>query len=178
MARCVALLRGINLGSRNKIAMGDLRAAFEALGAQDVQTYVQSGNVVFDPGAGTRPTAAALEERVAQDVGVRAPVLLRSAAELAEIVAENPFLARGADPAALHVTFLAEAPAAELVEALDPQVGAPDELAVRSREVYVHCPGGYGRTKLTNAFLERRLRVVATTRNWRTVTALRDLADG
>ena len=173
----MALLRGINLGSRNKVAMGDLRALFEALGASEVRTHLNTGNVVFRPDeAPGSMSAAAIEERIARDLGVPARVVLRSAAELDDLLASNPFLERGADLATLHVTFLGEAPDAERVARLDPRRGEPDELAVRGRDVYLHCPNGYGRTAFSNAFLERQLAVPATTRTWRTVTALRDLA--
>jgi uncharacterized protein (DUF1697 family) len=153
--------------------MKPLAALFEALGAEDVRTYVQSGNVVF-AGRGPGLTAAAIEQRIAADLGVAVTVLLRTRRELAAVVAANPFLASGADPAKLHVTFLAERPAADRRREL-PEESGPDALRVHGREVYLHCPNGYGRTKLHNAFVEKRLGVAATTRNWRTVTTLLDL---
>jgi uncharacterized protein (DUF1697 family) len=172
----VALLRGINLGARNKLAMGDLRALVEGVGSQDVQTYVQSGNVVFESSA----AAAKLERELAQAIrhahGLDVPVLVRSSAQLDTIVKRNPFVKAGADEKSLHVTFLAGKPKRELVKALDPSASPPDELRVAGREVYLLCPKGYGRSKLSNAFFEKRLGEVATTRNWRTVTTLAELA--
>jgi uncharacterized protein (DUF1697 family) len=99
-------------------------------------------------------------------------VLLRTRAELAKLVAGNPFLRAGKDPSTLHVTFLADVPGGARIEA--PGSGA-DEFRIVRREVYVHCPNGYGRSKLSNAFFEKKLGVVATTRNWRTVTTLAEL---
>ncbi len=174
--RYVALLRGVNVGARNKVPMADLRAAVEALGFDDVATYVQSGNVVF--GTGSTPEAALarrLERAVQRAFGLDVTVLVRTAAQLRRLGAANPYLRAHRDPATLHVTFLAARPAAAAVRALPDGLG-PDELTVRGREVYLWCPKGYGRTKLTNAWCEQRLGTRATTRNWRTVVTLGELA--
>jgi uncharacterized protein (DUF1697 family) len=173
----VALLRGINLGGRNKIGMADLRELFAALGCEDVSTYVQSGNVVFRSSvASASKLTRAIEERIGSDLGLDVTVLLRTKAQLAEVAGGNPFDERTVDPATLHVTFLAEKPDPARVRALDPARGRPDEFRVVGREVYLHCPNGYGRTKLDNAYFEKQLAVAATTRNWRTVTKLAELA--
>jgi uncharacterized protein (DUF1697 family) len=172
----VALLRGINLGARKRVAMADLRSIVEELGGREVQTYVQSGNVVFrSPAAASKleqHLARAIRRRLALEIGV----LVRTGAELAEVVARNPFVESSAGPKALHVTFLASVPDANRVRRLVEDDFAPDALDVEGREVYLLCPNGYGRSKLTNAFLERRLGVGATTRNWKTVTTLAELA--
>lgn len=173
--RYVALLRGINVGGRTRVAMDDLRRLFADLGHGDVTTYIQSGNVLFDadgPADGAAaPVAAAIEEGIAAELGLSVTVVLRSATELDAVVDANPFAGRVPDPSKLHVTFLAAEPAGT-VEA---PPGVADELALVGREVYLHCPGGYGRTKLDNGFFERRLGVPATTRTWTTVRKLRDL---
>jgi uncharacterized protein (DUF1697 family) len=169
----VALLRGINLGSRNRVAMQDLRALVEELGGEDVRTYLQSGNVVF---GGRALTAEAIAEAIHESLGVDVHVLVRSGAELGKVVRGNPF--PKADPATLHVTFLAEAPDEARVKDLGERTFEPDEFEVAGREVYLRCPNGYGRSKLSNAFLEKQLGVPATTRNWKTVTALAELAGG
>jgi uncharacterized protein (DUF1697 family) len=168
-----ALLRGINLGARNRVAMQDLRALVEELGGEDVRTYLQSGNVVF---GGRALSADALAKGIREALGVDAKVLLRSKAELAKIVRGNPF--PKADPATLHVTFLADAAGKARVKKLAEREFAPDELDVAGREVYLRCPNGYGRSKLSNAFLEKQLGVPATTRNWKTVKALAELVSG
>lgn len=167
----VALLRGINLGARNKVAMVDLKALFAALGAEDVVTYVQSGNVVF---AAAGDLAEAAERRIRSDLGLDVKVLTRTAKELARVEARNPFAGR--DAKSLHVTFLADKPDRARARGLDPKRFEPDEFRVVGREVYLHCPNGYGRSKLTNAYFEKELGVAATTRNWRTVTSLAGLA--
>lgn len=177
MPTYIALLRGINVGGRTKIAMADLRALFAELGHEDVKTYIQSGNVVFKTSQGRAAVAKELESRIAKDLGVTCSVLLRTKAGLARVLKGNPFLGPETDESKLHVTFLAEKPAAEKVTALDPRYGAPDELAVVGSEGYVHAPGGYGRTKLNNTYIEKRLGVAATTRNWRTVNTLHEMAE-
>lgn len=166
------MLRGINVGGRTKVAMADLRAVLESLGFDGVATYIQSGNVVFGSTKAVKP--AAIEERIAAELGVEPTVLVRTADELAAVVAGNPFLVGKVDLATLHVTFLAEKPTATV----EVPAGQPDELAVVGREVYLRCPNGYGRTKLNNTFLEKRLGVPATTRNWKTVTTLAEMAAG
>jgi uncharacterized protein (DUF1697 family) len=175
----VALLRAVNVASRNAISMGDLRALVEALGFEDVRTYVQSGNVVFKGAARDHgEVGRTIEDELERRLGLRVAVLLRGGGELAEILAGNPFVSGGTEPARLHVTFLSDVPDPVRVLALDPGRSPPDELRVAGREVYLHCPDGYGRSKLTNAYIERALGVAATTRNWNTVTKLAELAGG
>lgn len=174
MRTYAALLRGVNVG-KNKLAMADLRTLLTDLGGERVQTYLQSGNAVFDHATAKPATLAEAIERGLADLGVTSRVLLRTGEELAEVLAGNPYLARETDPAKLHVTFLTGAPAADRVERLQVPAGEAATFTVRDREVYLHCPNGYGRTKLTNSFFESRLDTVATTRNWRTVTALSEL---
>jgi uncharacterized protein (DUF1697 family) len=172
----VALLRAVNLGSRNKISMPKLREAFGALGAQDVSTYVQSGNVVFrSPDDSPSELVQAIEQQLASALSLDVSVLLRTAAELERVFGSNPFAARAEQPRQLHVTFLDAVPDAARVGALDPRRSEPDEFRVVEREIYLHCPNGYGRSKLTNAYFEKQLGVIATTRNWNTVTKLAEL---
>ena len=175
MTRYAALLRAINLGARNRIAMPDLRALVEGLGHEDVATYLQSGNVVFSASAsagGAGEIAAGISAAIAEQLGLDVAVLVRSGKDLARTAEGNPFAGRERTGNELHVTFLADTPAADGAPALAAPEGEPAEFAVAGREVYLFCPHGYGRTKLHNAFLEQRLGVAATTRNWRTVQAL------
>jgi uncharacterized protein (DUF1697 family) len=176
MTTYVALLRGINLGARNKVSMPDLRALFADLGAEDVETYVQSGNVVFRSAVSPAKLAAAIEKGIRRDLGLDVTVLVRTQRELAKLVAANPFADRTKELTKLHVTFLADKPDSTRVRKLDPTLAEPDEFHVIGQEVYLHCPNGYGRSKLSNAYFEKQLDVRATTRNWRTVTKLAELA--
>jgi uncharacterized protein (DUF1697 family) len=174
----VALLRGVNLGARNKISMVDLRELVSQLGAEDVTTYVQSGNVVFRSPGERGDLTQAIESEVRRRLGLDLRVMLRTNAELGELVAGNPFAAHEPDPIKLHVTFLAEPPDRGRVSALNVMQFEPDQFRVARDAVYLHCPQGYGRSKLSNAFFEKQLGVAATTRNWRTVTTLAELAGG
>ncbi|WBB70708.1 DUF1697 domain-containing protein [Micromonospora sp. WMMD812] len=179
MTRYVALLRGVNVGT-TRIAMADLRRLVTDLGHADVQTYLQSGNVVF--GSGVRDAgrlAAGIERAITDELGLSVPVLVRSARELAAIAGGNPYSTGEDDPTKLLVAFLATAPARSTVDALAVPGGENVAFTVTGREVYLHFPeGGYGRSKFTNAYLEKKLGVVATTRNWKSVRALADLAAG
>jgi uncharacterized protein (DUF1697 family) len=173
----VALLRGINVGGKNKLPMADLAAMFSSAGCAGVETYIQSGNVVFDaPKAIAEAVPGQVERAIAERFGYRIPVVVRTAGELATITRANPFLTEGADPAVLHVVFLAGAPAASRVAALDPQRSPPDELVVRGREIYLRCPNGIARTRITNAYLDATLATTTTLRNWRTVEKLAELS--
>ncbi|HWM14853.1 MAG TPA: DUF1697 domain-containing protein, partial [Gaiellaceae bacterium] len=166
----VALLRGVNLAGRNRVSMPELRSALEAMGLEDVVTYIQSGNVVFRSRTGDAKTlAAAIEAQVAEAFGIEVIVLLRTPAEVARVAAGNPFLRGGADPARLHVLFLSGKPSAKAVAQLDPERSPPDEFKVVGREIYLHTPNGFGRSKLTVDYFERRLGVAGTARNWKTV---------
>jgi len=181
MPAYVCLLRGVNVTGYRKVDMKELKGVFEALGHSDVTTYIQSGNVVFTARKQSPDgLARAIEKRIADDLGADPVALIRTAGELATVVEANPFLGKraGADVAKLHVTFLAATPDTGRLDEVDAGAFAPDEFAVRGREVYLHCPNGYGRTKLNNAFWEKGAGVAATTRNWKTVTKLLELAGG
>jgi uncharacterized protein (DUF1697 family) len=176
---CIALLRGINVSGHNSMKMADLRGLVEALGHRDVETYLQSGNVVFTARSGAASAIGrAIEKRIAKELGLDVNVLVRTKGELAKIASVNPLAKRGVDVAHLHLTFLGERPAAARVSAIDPKRFVPDTFAFARREVYLCCPKGYGRTKLNNAFFERALATDATTRNWKTVNALLAMAGG
>ncbi len=176
MTRYASMLRGVNVSGHRKVSMADLRALYAELGLDDIESYRQSGNVVFSSTSRSAGRLAATIEaalRAAFDYH-DVDVLVRGPGELDRLVASNPFLAAGADPATLHVTFLKDAPAGGPFADVVPGAAA-DGFAFTERAVYVHCPAGYGRTKLHNGYFERLTGVRATTRNWATVTALRDL---
>ena len=155
--------------------MSDLRDLFDALGHEDVATYVQSGNVVFKARGDAASVTAAIERRITRELGLDVAVILRSKTQLARIAAANPFVKKEREPTRLHVTFLAVTPPRAAVRKLTAGAFTPDSLHVKGKEVYLHTPQGYGRTKLSGAFFEKQLGVVATTRNWRTVTKLAEL---
>jgi uncharacterized protein (DUF1697 family) len=175
----VALLRGINVGGNNMLPMKDLAAMFSKAGCTAVSTYIQSGNVVFraDPKVAARvPTTVV--QAIADRSKIRIPIVVRTPAELRRVAEGNPFLERGIDTDKLHVVFLADVPGAPAVTALDPKRSPPDEFIVRGAEIYLHCPNGLGRTKLSNAYFDSKLETISTARNWRTVLKLLDLSEG
>jgi uncharacterized protein (DUF1697 family) len=169
----VALLRGINVGGKHALPMKALAAMFADAGCVDVATYIQSGNVVFSaPAAVAKAVPAKIAARIAKDFGFSSPVVVRSATELAAVVAGAPFR----DPEHTHVMFLADAPTKAAVAALDPNRSPGDRFVVVGRDVYLHLPNGAGRTKLTNAYVDAKLGTTSTQRNWRTVEKLAALA--
>jgi len=173
----VALLRGVNVGGKNRLPMKELAGLCEQAGLLRVRTYIQSGNVIFEATeAMARKASAALCAAIEARFGFRSPVIVRSADELAEVIGGNPFLQAGAAEGELHVAFLQDAPDAAQVASLDPNRSPGDEFRVIGREVYLRCPKGVGQTKLTNAWLDSRLKTISTGRNWRTVRTLLEIA--
>lgn len=175
MSTYISLLRGINVSGQKKIRMQDLKALYESLGFKKVDTYIQSGNVVFD--TRVADIRQAIEKAIAKEFGFDVPVLLRTADELGEILTANPFLTRpGIDISKLHVSFLDQEPAVSDIENLSQVQSGADEFQVLGQQVYLYCPNGYGRSKLTNTVLEKKLGTGATTRNWKTVLQLCEMA--
>jgi uncharacterized protein (DUF1697 family) len=171
--RWVCLLRAVNVGGRGKVPMAELRRVCTALGLEDVETYIQSGNVVFTPpGTGRDELARRLEEAIADAFGVSTTAILRSGGELAAVVDGHPF---GGDTSQTYVTFLARKPPREAVRRVESLDVAPDRVAVAGAHVYLHFPNGLGRSK-TPGLVDRSLGVPGTNRNWRTVETLARLA--
>ena len=171
----VALLRGINLGARNKVPMAELRRLLEESGYGDVRTYIQSGNVIFTAKASSRDALARrLEQAVKDEFGVASAVVLRTWEEIGKVAGAHPF---GDDGSKTHVAFLAQKPRAADVRALEQlEIGA-DRFELAGSDVYLHYPSGVQGSQLSGAVLERHLRVPATVRNWRTVTRLAEMAE-
>jgi uncharacterized protein (DUF1697 family) len=169
----LALLRGINVGGKNKILMTHLSEMFVKAGCKNVRTFIQSGNVIFDGSAKVSAQVPRLvAERITSTLGYKTPVVLRSVAELEDAVAANPFLKPGALIESLHLVFLASIPDPGKVAALDPARSPGDEYCVRGREIYMRLGNGAADSKLTNAYFDSRLSTISTGRNWRTVTKL------
>jgi uncharacterized protein (DUF1697 family) len=172
--RAVALLRGVNVGGKARVPMGELRELVEGVGLADVETYVQSGNFAFSsPRPNAESLATSLEKEIAAAFGVQTKVLIRTARQLAAL--EHPFLADEAEHARLHVLFLRDRPGTAEVRRLDPERSPPDRFEVKGREIFVHYPNGAGRSKLTTDYFERTLGAVGTARNWKTVLRLKEL---
>jgi uncharacterized protein (DUF1697 family) len=174
----VALLRGINVGGKNPLPMAALVGIFEGCGVEGVRTYIQSGNVLFRATAEqAQRAAAAAAGRIRAQFGYDLPILLRSRGELGAVLGANPFLAAPAvNPAELHAMFLAHPPSPQQISTLDPARSPPDAFAVVGSTVYLRCPNGLGRSKLSNDYFDRRLGTRSTVRNWATVSKLHELA--
>jgi uncharacterized protein (DUF1697 family) len=175
MPTYVALLRGINLGSHNKVAMPALRTLLEGLGYQDVTTYIQSGNAVFAGKESAANVGGAIHDAIAKEFGIDVAVVVRTREQLKKIVDTNPFARKAKEAGHLHVVFLAGKPKADKVKALTTADWGDDEVAVKGTEAYLHLPNGYGRAKLNNMLVEKQLGVVGTARNWRTTQKLSEL---
>lgn len=171
----MALLRAVNLGSHKKVSMPDLRAVCTALGHDDVETYLQSGNIVFtSASSSSEEVAAQLEERLAAELGLTTEAILRTAADLRSLVDDSPMTPD--DPTRYSVLFLLDPPAEGWLDGFDATPFAPEQMWTTHREIYLSLPNGTGRAKLPPA-LGRRLKTPATMRNWRTVTNLLNLAE-
>jgi uncharacterized protein (DUF1697 family) len=170
----VALLRGINVAGKKSVKMEDLRASFQALGFSRVRTYVQSGNVIFEAvKTSSNDLSGIIAEKFSKDFGFPILVILRTSDEIGRVVRDNPFLIeKNVDHSKLHVTFLSSLPTKDATQKLDALTAHVDQFRVRGREIYLYCPNGYGRTKLSNNALEKQLSIGATTRNWKTVSSL------
>ncbi len=178
MQTYISILRGINVSGQNLLKMADLKTLYEQLSFQQVSTYIQSGNVVFrSPEQKTETLAERISHQIKSTYGYDVPVLVRTIEHWQNIVANNPFAKdTSKDPAFLHVTFLAAAPESNHPDAILSKAMEGEEIHITPEAVYLYCPHGYGRTKLNNTFLEARLGVSATTRNWKTTQKLLEIA--
>jgi uncharacterized protein (DUF1697 family) len=170
----VTMLRGINVSGQKTIKMADLEGLYESQGFTEVQTYIQSGNVVFGSRSNDAPEIAKTISRAINDkYGFDVPVVIRKDKELEKVVSRNRLIGTGnRDVNRFHVTFLAEAPDSSLVKQLDPPLASDEAMQIIDKEIYLYCPNGYGKTKVNNNYFEKQLSVPATTRNWKTVNVL------
>jgi len=177
LAIVISLLRGVNVGGHNQIKMDALRALYEALGLEDPQTYVQSGNVVFrTKERNLAGLAGRIENAIERKLGFRPGVVLRTAADLKDVVANNPFAQRrGIEPGKLAVVFFNEPPAKETCDEVLQAKAEGEEVQIRGREFYIYFPNGMGQSKLFAA-IGRKLKS-GTARNWNTVTKLLEMAN-
>jgi len=173
----ISLLRGINVSGKKKIIMKDLKALYESLGLKDVLTYIQSGNVIFKSDEAETILIEKIEKAIAQQYGFDVPVQVREVEVFENLIAECPFeeLDLIEEGTRVLVTFLSSVPSEEHVDKLMSYVKEPERLVLVGREVYLYCPNGYGKTKLSNVFIEKKLCVSATTRNWKSVLKLHEM---
>ena len=183
MPRYLALLRGINVGGHNKVAMADLRDLAAALGLADATTYIQSGNLLFSCAqADTAELADMLEREIASRLGVRPAVIVLSRGELKQVIADNPF-PHEMNPKCLHAVFRrdeissagAAAVAAAVQQARD--AGSHDDATIVGRTLFLHTPDGFGRSELAAQLTRSSVQAAGTARNWATVTKLMGMLD-
>ena len=178
MPTYISLLRGINVGGHRRIRMAELKSAYEALGLTNVRTYVQSGNVVF--GCTIRrasQVAVLLEQQIKSSFGHDVAVMVRTPSDFRRIIKSNPFSAQAKkDPTKVGVVFLRSRPSGAMLKSVEMGDLGGDECSGGREEIFLHYPNGCARSKLNNAFFERKFKMPATGRNWKTVVALHHLA--
>lgn len=174
----ISILRGINVSGQKMIKMPELIKMYESLNFKKVKTYIQSGNVIFQEKKTNCPD---LEKKISKQISIdfhfEVPVLVKEEKELITVLKNNPFVNnRKEDITKLHVTFLSEDPEHGDLEKIKNGQYNGDEYIFSGKTIYLFCPNGYGRTKLTNNFFENKLKVVASTRNWNTINQLVEIA--
>ncbi|MBC7425021.1 MAG: DUF1697 domain-containing protein [Bacteroidia bacterium] len=175
----IAIVRGINVGGK-KVLMADFKVLLEGLKYSNINTYIQSGNVIF---RSAKKLEATLEKEIfnamARKFGFVSPVIVTTFDYMKNVAGHNPFLKeKDIDLTKLHVTFLADEPSKEALKTISELSFPPDKFIIKDKTVYLYCPVNYGETKLSNKFFESKLKVTATTRNWNTVNKLVEIGEG
>ena len=175
----ISILRGINVSGQKKINMNDLKAVYESLSFKNVKTYIQSGNVLFQTKKiAERTIAHKIEQAIKKHYDFDVPVIVLTLDELNHAIGNNPFRKeKSINMDRVYITFLAEEAAKENVDKTNTLDFSPDRFVISGREIYIHCPISYGNSKINNNFFENKLKVTATTRNWKTVNELKRLAE-
>lgn len=169
------MLRGINVSGQKMTSMIKLKGLYESLGFKDVQTYIQSGNVIFRcPAADPLKLKARIEKGIKKVFGFDAPVFMRTREDFQKLIKKTPYSKK--DISRLYVSFLSEVPPELPIEELESVKDTSEEFVISGREIYLFLPNGAGKTKLSNTFLEKKLKVGATTRNWNTVVRLFEMS--
>lgn len=172
----IALLRGVNVGGNTKVNMAELRASCERLGFENVKTYINSGNVIFDAAeTDTDKIASQIHDAILSDFGLDISVMVRSAEELREIVANNPFDGQFGNHKDMHVFFLGEELPDEKRAQLMEKHSDAEQIAVRGRTIYYLLRTSIIDSSLGKGFLDKKLKIAATARNWRTVNTLAEM---
>lgn len=175
MNRKVGILRGINVGGKRKILMHDLKSMCDNLELENVKTYIQSGNLIFNSDKPNTELENDLEKAIAEKFGFDVPAIVRTENELENSINKNPFYDKNVDINQLHLTFLKEKPTKENLEKTLTFNYEPEKFKIDDKDAFIFCAGKYYESKLTNNFFEKQLKVGATTRNWKTVLKLLEL---
>ncbi|NOR88010.1 MAG: DUF1697 domain-containing protein [Bacteroidales bacterium] len=177
MIRYISILRGINVGGHKKIVMANLKVLYKELGLTNVVTYIQSGNVVFDAKNDEKPLKLALmiEQKIKEVYGFEVPIIIRTKEEIGKIVAESPYV-NNEEIDRLYVTFLSQIPSEDRLSIINEKGFSSDKFEIIGKNIFGYSSGEYSDSKLSNQFFEIKLKVSATTRNWKTVLKLNELA--
>jgi len=179
METYISILRGINVGGQKSIQMTGLKELYEKLAFKKVTTYIQSGNVIFNTSKRESDQALVkkIEAAIFKKYKFEVPVIIRTLAEMEKVVSVNPLVKqKNINIERLHVTFLSDNPRPEHLKIMETINYPPDQFIIIEKEIYLHCPNGYGISKLSNNFFENKLKVIATSRNWRTVNKFAEMA--
>ncbi len=176
MKKYIAILRGINVGGKRKILMADLRALLESKGFENVSTYIQSGNVFYNYKKNIKSAAMEkmIHDAIAEKYGFDVPVIVRTKKEIEQAILDCPFPTEEINK--LYLTFFKSQPEIELVESFNEMTFGEDKFHIKEKEAYILYADRYSKSKLTNNLLEKKLKVTATTRNWKTTLKLVELA--
>lgn len=176
----IALLRGINVSGKKPIKMEHLKGLFESLKFGNIRTYIQSGNVVFESAEDDPELLAKkIEQAIENAYSFQVTVILRTLKELEEVIARSPYkVDKLRETDSLYISFLAERPSEEAAAKCLTFKNEVDEFTIEDSEVYILIHKSYGETKFSNAFMEKKLKVAATTRNWATVNKLISMGQG
>ncbi|HRI01060.1 MAG TPA: DUF1697 domain-containing protein [Saprospiraceae bacterium] len=174
----IAILRGINVSGHRLIKMDQLKQMITTLGFHQVSTYIQSGNIVFSTvKKESSIIAEIISTKILEQFSFEVPTIVLLKEEMEQIIKSNPFLKDPKkDPSFFYITLLSEKPNPKLYDLLKAEKNQPDEFILEGSTIYLYCPNGYGKTKLTNGFFEKKLNVMATTRNWKTINELLKIA--
>jgi uncharacterized protein (DUF1697 family) len=180
MQTFVSFLRGVNMAGHNKIKMTDLVALFDQIGFKNSETFIQSGNVIFnDPGdRSVKKITTLIEEAINEKLALDIPAIVRSIPEMKDIISGNPFLSEiGFDPSKMAVMFLHDEPGIAALSKMKEVDYPPDKFRISGKEIFIWCPNGFGRTKLYTNFFENRMKVTGTARNWNTINTILEIAE-
>lgn len=176
MNKKIAILRGINVGGNRKILMKDLKSLCENLGWNNLKTYIQSGNLIFEANKPNPELELTLEKAIFDEYGFEVPVIIRTSLELQNSINKNPYYNEDSNLTQLHLTFLKVQPTHDNIEKTLSYDFEPDQFKIDEKEVFICCEGKYHKSKLSNSFFEKKLKTKATTRNWKTVLKLYELS--
>jgi uncharacterized protein (DUF1697 family) len=179
MQKYISFLRGVNMTGHNSIKMADLSRLYKDLGFEDILTYIQSGNVIFSAPSGLPidTIRQKIENSILERFSFTIPAMVRSIKYVGDLFSSNPFLDEdNFDPAKMAVIFLSERASEEQIMKVINVSYPPDKFQIIGAEIFIYCPNGFGRTRLYTNFFEQKMGVTGTARNWKTITAIRNIA--